>query len=196
MFAGDSITHAGRSESDPLGGGYARQAAEALGLDIERCHNTAMPGWTTVEVEADWAHGVLAHKPDLVVVLVGINDAHRSVIEGVVETAPASVRRRLLGMFGAATAQGARVVAIAPFMLVDGETTDRVALDLAAAVPAYADAVRAAAAASGAEVVDVQSVFDDLFRSRPASDFSHDGVHPNAAAHTVIAEALVRVLSP
>lgn len=194
VFAGDSITHAGRSEADPLGSGYARHAAQALGLDIERCHNTAMPGWTTVEVEAVWAQGVLAHDPDLVVVLAGINDAHRSLVDGIVETEPAAVERRLARMFGAAKAQGARVVAIAPFMLVDGHTSDRHALDLAGAVPAYAEAVRAAAAQAGAEVVDVQSVFDDVFRSRPASDFSHDGVHPNAAAHTVIAETLVHAI--
>lgn len=81
LFTGDSITDAGRRTDldGHLGAGYVRRLDETFserGLDVKTV-NTGVSGNRAVDLRARWAVDVLAHRPAVVSVLIGINDTWR-----------------------------------------------------------------------------------------------------------------------
>ena len=83
LFRGDSITDAGRNREDPwnLGFGYALMAAawfKALFPEINGAFlNRGVSGDRVVDLKARWKEDCLDLKPDLVSIMIGINDCWR-----------------------------------------------------------------------------------------------------------------------
>ena len=81
LFQGDSITDAGRDRSDPhhLGTGYAYYAAKMLeekypNISFEFL-NQGVGGDKTPDLAARWETDCIAHQPDIMSIMIGINDA-------------------------------------------------------------------------------------------------------------------------
>lgn len=93
---------AGATGRDGTWRGWARLLADALGAtyDVSFC-NLAVSGATTREVVERQLDEAVDHRPDLVSLVVGVNDTMRSTWD------PAALRRDLLGAAGALTADGA-----------------------------------------------------------------------------------------
>jgi len=192
VFAGDSITDAGRTTgaAGELGAGYVAMFHSLL-LTLRpevRLHviNEGVSGNTVLDLEARWSE-VLAHEPDWLVVLVGINDYWRTRPEsgqrGVSAEEFEDVYRRLLVQ---AEEQGAGLLLLEPF-LVDRDVRgpDRQGLK------PYSSAVAKLAAETGAVFVPLQIEFDRAMAVRPAEFWSEDRVHPTAAGHALIAGKLL-----
>ena len=90
LFHGDSITHGGRQKSMDcnhiLGHGYAEMVSAALGLKflslMPRFVNRGVPGRRLEAVVADWEKDVESISPDVLTLLIGVNDAwHTAPIE-------------------------------------------------------------------------------------------------------------------
>lgn len=83
LFQGDSVTDAGRDRTDPhhLGNGYVRFAARMLEErrpDIEwEFLNLGMSCHRSKDLVARWQADCLDFKPDIVSILIGINDVWR-----------------------------------------------------------------------------------------------------------------------
>lgn len=85
LFQGDSITDAGRDRSDihNMGGGYPKYASELIknrhpGTDFEFI-NLGVGGDRAESLRARWDEECIKHQPDVVSILIGINDTwHRS----------------------------------------------------------------------------------------------------------------------
>ncbi len=85
LFQGDSITDAGRDRSDihNLGNGYPKYTAELIrnrhpGTDFEFI-NLGISGNRAENLRDRWQEDCIAHQPDLVSILIGVNDTwHRS----------------------------------------------------------------------------------------------------------------------
>ena len=81
VMIGDSITDCGRrGEKYPLwGDGYVKIFADLLLCRRPTWHNTILNrgigGSTVIELQERWTDDVLAHRPDVVTILIGINDA-------------------------------------------------------------------------------------------------------------------------
>lgn len=80
LFQGDSITDAGRDRSDihDLGSGYPLYAAEYIrkaypGVEFEFM-NTGISGDRTESLVARWQEEAIDLRPDIISILVGIND--------------------------------------------------------------------------------------------------------------------------
>ena len=80
LFQGDSITDAGRGREDPheLGHGYPKFTAELIknrhpGTEFEFI-DLAISGNKTADLRARWDTDCVAVQPDLVSILIGIND--------------------------------------------------------------------------------------------------------------------------
>ncbi len=80
LFQGDSITDAGRGREDPheLGRGYPKYTAELIknrhpGTEFEFI-NLGISGHKTENLRARWDTDCIAVQPDLVSILIGIND--------------------------------------------------------------------------------------------------------------------------
>ena len=80
LFQGDSITDAGRDRSDihHLGGGYPQYAAKFIQEaypDVEfEFMNTGISGDRTESLVARWQEDAITLKPDIVSILIGVND--------------------------------------------------------------------------------------------------------------------------
>jgi acyl-CoA thioesterase I len=78
VFAGDSVTDCGRrTDPEGLGDGYVRDLWNDLGPQRPQIVNVGISGNRAVDLRERWATDVLAHEPDLVSVLIGINDTWR-----------------------------------------------------------------------------------------------------------------------
>ncbi|BCY07897.1 SGNH/GDSL hydrolase family protein [Actinoplanes sp. L3-i22] len=181
VCTGDSVTDCGRRE-DPegLGDGYVRLVAAAVGA---RVINTGVGGDLSSDLALRWAEDVVAHSPDVVSVLIGINDVWRRYDGGGVVTGAASFERNLRGMLEPLSA---RLVLIEPFVLpvtVEQERWEEEDLGAKRGV------VRGLAASLGAVFVPAQEILGAVARGEGAERLAADGVHPTARGHEVLAGA-------
>jgi len=83
VFIGDSITDAGRLEPayKPFGYGYVHFVAYSLLAKYIEYNlsiiNTGISGDTILDLDYRWERDCLNHKPDILSVLIGINDVFR-----------------------------------------------------------------------------------------------------------------------
>jgi len=196
LFQGDSITDCGRNRSaaEPnsagaLGTGYPLLvAAAALAAHPERglrFYNRGISGNKVPDLEQRWDVDTLELRPDVLSILVGVNDFWHKLTGGYTGTvrdyedqyaALLERTRRALPRV--------RLIVLEPFVLHTG------AVD-AHWFPEF-DARRAAAARvagrARATFVPLQAVFNARARAVPPQYWAADGVHPTAAGHAVIAE--------
>jgi len=195
LFQGDSITDCGRDRTvatanaaGALGTGYPLLvAAAALAAHPDRglrFYNRGVSGNKVPDLAARWAADTVALAPDVLSILIGVNDFWHKLgggYTGTVEdyehqyTALLDDTRRALPR--------TRLIVLEPFALRCGAVDNRW-------FPEF-DARRAAAARvaqrAKATFVPLQQVFDDLARKSTPQYWAADGVHPTPAGHTVIA---------
>ena len=197
LFQGDSITDNGRNRSaaDPntaaqLGGGYPYLvAAEALAAEPTRglrFFNRGISGHKVPDLAARWDRDTIALKPDVLSILIGVNDFWHTLGGGYTGTVADYERGygELLSTTRAALPE-TRVIVLEPFVLRTGSVDARW-------FPEF-DLRRAAAArvarAAGVPLVPLQATFDRLTRNTPPAFWAADGVHPTPAGHAAIAKA-------
>jgi lysophospholipase L1-like esterase len=196
LFQGDSITDTGRNRAESasnsasaLGTGYPLLIASAVlktnaGRGL-RFYNRGLSGDRVPDLAARWQADTIALAPDVLSVLVGVNDYWHKRARGYAGTvsdyengfvALLEQTRRALPRV--------RFVILEPFVMRVG------AVD-ASWFPEF-DQRRAAAERVarriGATFVPLQSHFNTLTAKAPAEYWAADGVHPTLAGHEVIAE--------
>ncbi|MFG3497535.1 SGNH/GDSL hydrolase family protein [Streptomyces sp. NPDC047928] len=206
LFQGDSITDAGRSrepEGDPnglLGHGYAylvvaRAAARCPGHRW-RFTNRGVSGDKVTDLAARWGTDTLDQAPDVLSVLVGVNDAWR-VVDGESDDLAAERFRKTYDALLTRTREAlpaTRLILCEPFCLPCGPGRDFEAA-LAAQVQLRQKIVTELAGVHGAELVRFQPVFDEAARRAPATHWIFDGVHPTPAGHQLMAEAWISAVA-
>lgn len=188
VFAGDSVTDCGRRE-DPrgLGSGYVRDLFDSLGPQRPRIVNVGISGNRAADLEARWQTDVLAHAPDVVSVLIGINDTWRRYDKNdptSVESFEKSYRAMLEPL-------RAKLILVEPFLLAvkDGQHAWREDLD------PKIEVVRRLASEYGAVLVAADVEFNRQAPSVGATTLADDGVHPTAAGHRLLADLWQRTIS-
>jgi len=181
VFAGDSVTDAGR-RTDPagLGHGYVKNLYDSFGPQRPRIVNAGISGHRAVDLAARWQTDVLAPEPDLVSVLIGINDTWRRYDEDD-PTSAESFERSYRAMLEGVQAQ---LVLVEPFLLAVKEEQQAWREDLDPKI----DVVRRLAAEYGALLVPADVEFNRQATSVGATTLADDGVHPTAAGHAFLAD--------
>lgn len=196
LFQGDSITDAGRDRqvSEPnlargLGSGYPLLVAAAtLAAHPDRAlrfYNRGVSGDKVPDLTARWATDTLALEPDVVSILVGVNDFWHKLSKGYTGTVQQYEEQyvALLDQTRRALPR-VRVLVLEPFVLRCGAVDDRW-------FPEFDERRRAAqrvAQHAGAGFVPLQGAFDDQTRAAAPQYWAADGVHPTPAGHALIAE--------
>lgn len=191
LLTGDSVTDWGRDRSDPtsLGHGYAGIVAALAGarrpdLGLEFL-NRGVGGDTSAMLRARWETDAIALEPQVVSVLVGINDTWRRYDSGV-PTSTAQYEDHLGAMLASARDRlAARLVLVEPFLVP--VTADQHAWreDLDPRI----QVVRRLAAEHRAVLVPADGLFAAAaVRTSPAA-WCFDGVHPTPAGFGLLAEA-------
>lgn len=196
LFQGDSITDAGRNrrDGDDLGWGYSALIAAwfnaAWPEKRVRFINRGISGNRARDLVARWRSDCLALKPNLVSILIGINDTWRRYDANdptTVEEFAAAFRSILTQT---RDQLGARLVICEPFLLPvpDDRRAWRVDLD-----PKIA-AVRDLAREFEAIYVPLDGLFAQASTRRPPDFWAADGVHPTWAGHALIAQAWLKAV--
>ncbi|HEY3378450.1 MAG TPA: SGNH/GDSL hydrolase family protein [Armatimonadota bacterium] len=197
LFQGDSITDAGRSREDDtqLGSGYPALIAAWLAAQCPARRltvlNRGISGDRIYDLEARWQEDCLSLCPDVLSILIGINDTWRNFDSNT--PSPVSefeaCYRRLLDQARAQT--GATLVLLEPFVLPT--SPDRVTWrsDLDGRIAA----VRRVARDYRAIYIPLDGLFAAASAQRDLTVWAADGVHPTPAGHALIAQAWINTMT-
>lgn len=191
LFTGDSITDCGRGLLHRLGTGYVRCIAQGLQGNYPKHHisikNTGVSGNTTRDLLRRWQEDCIDVRPDVLSILIGINDLWRSHAEP--ECLPMAVfpeefeaNYRVM-LDRVRENLSCQVMLIEPFMFCI--STDNA---MFADLKPYRDAVARLAKEYGAVLLGLQSMIDTEIVGTDVKQWSDDFVHPSEWAHRWIAE--------
>jgi lysophospholipase L1-like esterase len=196
LFQGDSITDCGRNRDDSnasslgaLGLGYAKMISAQLLAgrpeDTLKFYNRGICGNRIVDLYARIKSDVINLKPDVMSVLIGVNDTWHefgsrngvsvSKYERVFRDFLNEVREELPGI---------QFVLCEPFVLKCGVVND----DWIAEMDQRRVVVKKLAGEFGAVFVPFQEMFDKAVKLAAPEYWAGDGVHPSAAGHYLMAQ--------
>lgn len=200
IFFGDSITDANRYYAadyvlSSYGSGYVRAIAGKLLLTDPEAYqilNRGINAHKTVDLYARIKQDVWNESPDVLTILVGINDlafdiklnkgiekdryrkVYRSIVEETLERLP-----------------NVRLIFLEPFMLRGKETAEYYEQFLS--IRDYAKIVKELAEEFGADFIPLQEDFERLAEKYGAETVLSDGVHPTLFGAEKIAEKWLKV---
>jgi lysophospholipase L1-like esterase len=194
VMIGDSITDAGRREIEPpYGTGYmtlVRSFVTALHPELELTWlNQGVGGDTVRHLANRWVGDVLDQRPDVLTVMIGINDVWRRFGDKPLEAVPADeYQSTLVTLIRAASDSGSPDLYIGSPYMIEANTAD----PMRAAMDIYGGLAREVADEVGATWIDVQAAFDRVLAHSDSADWAHDRIHPNQPGHAVIALEYLR----
>lgn len=196
LFQGDSITDGNRGRSaDPnhiLGHGYVfiiaakyGEASAAMNLNFM---NRGSSGNTVSELQKRWEKDTLELKPDVLSILIGVNDQSHDV--------PLDEYERTYDELIAQAKTGnpkLRLVLCEPFTLPVGTRKEGYEV-WRAGIQARQDVVAKLAAKHDAALVRFQPVFEEACKVASAEHWIWDGVHPTYSGHQLMADEWERTI--
>ena len=204
LFQGDSITDMkwGRNQKDRnhyLGHSYVYLLCSRLGVDMPAAEleffNRGMSGHKVGDLRKRWQRDAIDMRPDLLSILVGINDVGRAGDKGVDLDAWEGDYRFLLDASRQAN-RDLRIVLLDPFVLACGRLTEDAAFQkyrdqvdrLCAIVTQLAEDYQAVH-------IETQAVFDRAAEVAGPAHWIWDGVHPLPEGHELIARSWLEEVS-
>jgi lysophospholipase L1-like esterase len=191
LFQGDSITDCGRSREDDaqLGGGYANMVAAWYGMLQPEARvtfvNRGISGNRVRDLQARWRADCIDLQPDVVSVLIGVNDTWRRYDSGDPTSTEAyhSAYRDILEQTRREVA--AEIVLLEPFVLPCPEDRKEWRIDLDPKI----QVVRELAREFDAVLIPLDGLFAAACVRREPPFWAADGVHPSQTGHALIAAA-------
>ena len=199
LFQGDSVTDAGRDKRNfhNMGTGYPKYAApliEAAHPEIEfEFINLGIGGNRTGQLFDRLYPDAIALEPDIISILIGINDVwHRYSREHVFTTDEqlALNYRTILRQLRAKT--NAKIMMLSPYLL-DCEDKDEMRRDLTTVLPI----IRGLADEFADVFVPLDELFAEALKTQPEPHYySADGVHPNPNGAAFIGKHYAEAIEP
>lgn len=197
LFQGDSITDAERDRSDPhhLGDGYPKYTAGLLrerfpGRDLEFL-NLGISGNRTCDLVARWQADCIDLQPDIVSIMIGVNDTWRAFDQNDPTTAEQfeeNYRRLLLDI---RQKTHARILLLEPYLLRNEPGKDLWRADLDPKI----DATRRLALEFADGYVPTDGLMAAVSVEKGPGHWSGDGVHPNEQGARLIASHCAKALA-
>lgn len=198
LFQGDSITDAKRDRANyyanagtGMGHGYVYQiAAHLLGKYPEKqynCYNRGISGHKVFQLANRWEDDCLMIEPDVLSILIGVNDFWHTKTHGFKGTA-ASYEKDFVALMERTkeALPDVKLMICEPFFVEGGTALKD---DWFAAFKKYQEACGRVAKTYADVMVPFQSVFDEGLKTAPASYWCPDGVHPSVAGSHLMAKA-------
>lgn len=204
LFQGDSITDAGRTRGGPtkpndqqaMGNGYAWLAASQLLLDrpADKLNilNRGISGNKVPQLAARWDGDCLDLKPDVLSILIGVNDIWHK-LNGKYQGTAESYEKDYLALIDRTkkAMPDTKLVICEPFVLRCGAVNE-------AWFPVF-DQYRAAAqkvaTTFGATFVPFQTMFDEASKLAPPQHWAADGVHPSLFGASLMAHFWLKAVA-
>jgi lysophospholipase L1-like esterase len=203
LFQGDSITDSGRNKEDSgfntarnLGSGYPMLAGaailnkyEALNLKI---YNKGISGNKVFQLAERWDIDCLDLKPDVLSILIGVNDIWHK-LNGTYNGTAEIYRNDYIALLERTmkALPNVKLIICEPFAVKGVKAVDD------KWYPEFFDYQKAAkdiARQFRATFIPFQSVFDEAQKRAPGSYWTGDGVHPSLAGAQLMAKAWMKAL--
>ena len=192
LFQGDSITDAGRAKDNEinLGYGYPRLVQAALGFAEPAQHtfiNKGIGGNRVVDLYARMKRDILNHKPDVMSILIGVNDVWHDFSESP-NGVDAEKFFRVYDMLIAEIKEALpdiKIMILEPFALRSGATEAHWD-EFRAEVEKRAEKAKQIAEKHQLTFIPLQAGFDALCEKAAPTYWLRDGVHPTAMGHEYI----------
>jgi lysophospholipase L1-like esterase len=201
LFQGDSITDGNRGRStDPnhiMGHGYAFSIASRLGADFPEkkmiFYNRGISGNNVNDLANRWQTETLDLKPDVLSILIGINEASSVVFkrEPIITVEKYEEEYKLLLDQTKAKFPEIVLVLCEPFILPVGKVKENWDAYKADIIQRQA-VVRKLALQYNAIFVSFQEVFNKACEKAPADYWVWDGVHPTVPGHELMAREWIK----
>ncbi|MCK9860519.1 SGNH/GDSL hydrolase family protein [Paenibacillus sp. ATY16] len=202
LFQGDSITDCGRSRDgyagQLLGQGYAYHIAGRLGSEqAEAGHqfiNRGISGNRVSDLYARWNEDAIALKPDLLSILIGVNDTWR-----IMDKLPSGATDRFERAYRVLLEETKEVlpdtglVLCEPFVLRTGVTAKEWS-GWRERVERQSEVVKQLAEEYESVFVPFQQAFDQAAEKAEPDYWLFDGVHPTAAGHYLMASEWLKAV--
>jgi lysophospholipase L1-like esterase len=200
LFQGDSITDAGRSRMatgsnlpDSMGFGYPRLIMDHILEEFPdqglRFYNRGVSGNRIQDLASRWSQDALRLEPDLISILIGINDTSIYLYMGL-GTSPEGFRRiyhQILQSTRNARPESSLVLC-EPFMLLTGEVTEEWDEDISQ----RQSCVQELAEEFDAIYIPFQTALNQaVSNGMPPHQLLEDGVHPTQRGHRLLADCWI-----
>jgi len=204
LFQGDSITDAGRDRSGyyanhsrGMGNGYVYQAvSDLLGQNPSaglKCYNRGISGHKVFQLANRWEDDCLQLKPDVLSILIGVNDFWHTLshnYKGTAKTFDSDLRALLSRT--KEQLPNVKLILCEPFAVAGGSAISEVWFPT---FNDYQKSVKSIAADFDASFVPFQKVFDEALKVAPVDYWCPDGVHPSIAGSYLMKEAWMGVFN-
>jgi lysophospholipase L1-like esterase len=195
VFLGDSITQGGGGPK-----GYVTLIKKELtgkhkDLGIEVV-NAGISGNKVPDLQRRLEKDVIAKKPTLVVIYIGINDVWHGEKDPAKGTTPEKYEAGLKEIIGKIQKAGARVVLCTPTVIGEKKSGTN---GLDARLDQYADISRKVAKETGVPLCDLRKAFVDYLAKHNAGDkergvLTTDRVHLNDAGNKLVADTILATI--
>ena len=198
LFQGDSITDAGRKKNkdaanqpSALGSGYALIAASGLLYDYPgknlKVYNRGVSGNKVFQLADRWDKDTLDLKPNVLSILVGVNDFWHTLVNGYKGTIKTYIDdfRTLLDRTKQSLPD-VKLIIGEPYAVIGVKSVDE---KWYPAFDEYRQAAREIAASYDAVFIPYQRIYDKAQKLAPGAYWTVDGVHPTLAGARLMAHA-------
>lgn len=198
LFQGDSITDWGRNKgqntpntSSALGPGYPLVATAQLlwqfpDLQLQ-VYNKGISAQKVFQLAERWDADCLAIKPNVLSILIGVNDYWHTLTSGyngTIETYKTDYKK-LLDRTKQALPD-VRLIIMEPYAIKGVKAVDEKWFPV---FDEYRQAAKEIAAEFSATFIPLQGIFEKAIQAAPGSYWTIDGVHPGVAGEGLIAHA-------
>ena len=204
LFQGDSITEYGREKEKELpnnafsiGPGYVYLLTAQLMKTLPDreliIYNRGISGNKVFQLANRWQKDCLDLKPDILSILIGVND-YWYLRNGMYDGTVADYERDYRALLNRTKEHLPDVTLIIgqPFVLPNTEAVDETWIE---PMKGYQQAAKRVADDINTLWVPYQQVFNEALKYAPATYWTTDGVHPSVAGTQLMAEAWLKVLS-
>lgn len=202
LFQGDSITDGNRGRNaDPnhiMGHGYAFSIASRVGANHPEKHltfyNRGISGNKVSDLAARWQKDCLDLKPNVLSILIGINDVSHYIEtkDSVLADKYEETYKSLLDQTKAQNPDVLFVLCM-PFILRVGRVKDNFE-QYQTEIQKRQEVIKRIAKLYNALVVDFQQVMDNACKRAPADYWMWDGIHPTVAGHELLTREWLKVV--
>lgn len=199
LMIGDSVTDCNRREESTafLGNAYPHLVASKLYLKYPELNtvviNKGISGDTSSALVKRWQVDVLDHSPDILTILIGINDVWR-FYDGSDVSKQVSLKQYISNvkyMIESTIKSTKRVIILSPFYLEED-----LSIPMKAQAQEYIEALRTLAKDYDVVFVDLQKAFENLMKKYSYNQLTNisDKIHPTMFGQCVIAEEILSIL--
>ena len=197
LFQGDSITDVDRSRNNDrmLGHGYPTVVAAMLGQKYPGAYkfiNKGISGNRIVDVYARIRRDILNLEPDVMSLLIGVNDVWHDFENNGVDAEKFEKIYDMLVEELLEKRPEMKIIVMEPFVLHGGATNGCYDDFFRPEVELRAAASRRVAERHGLIFLPLQEMFDKAYPTQPEGYWLSDGVHPSVEGHGLITCAWIK----